>query len=44
MMLVGLLLTANVSGCDPIEMNYVIDGVLNATSNATGLFAGSDSR
>jgi WD40 repeat protein len=36
-------MTANVSGCDPIEMNYVIDGVFNATSNATGLFAGSDS-
>jgi hypothetical protein len=36
-------MTANVSGCEPIEMNYVIDGVFNATSNATGLFAGSDS-
>jgi hypothetical protein len=36
-------MTAVVAGCEPIEMNYVIDGVFNATSNATGLFAGSDS-
>ena len=36
-------MTAVVAGCEPIEMNYVIDGVFNATSNATGLLAGSDS-
>jgi hypothetical protein len=35
--------TVNVAGSDPIEMNYVIDGVFNAVSNATGLLAGSDS-
>ena len=36
-------MTAKVAGHEPAEMNYVIDCVFNATSNATGLFAGSDS-
>ena len=36
-------MTANISGSGAIEMNYIIDGVFNAASNATGLFAGSDS-
>jgi len=36
-------MTAVFAGCEPIEMNYVIDGVFNAATNATGLFAGSDS-
>ena len=36
-------MTAVIAGCEPIEMNYVIDGVFNAATNATRLFAGSDS-
>ncbi len=36
-------MTASISGSGAIEMNYIIDGVFNAASNATGLFAGSDS-